>query len=266
MIKFGKCARAGILVFKYRNVDFFSNSRNIYYKIVAKETWTASVRQACKQQLRCYATETEVYESSNVDANFNDYLRNHDLKNVSDYFRNLLYCGSDDEIIQKLKSCNTSGEVFDIIDNLPTCTPQQLTQALLILRDVQKTNDTVRVYVTPESCQNEISIVEIPSFNKMIVSIVNAAPQMDLEELSCCLLYLCKFNVSEDVILNLVTMFEEKLKTSAVEDVTLSSLARFCIPVKEFRNIWSFYTLANLVPILKLKLGTVSRYVPYACS
>lgn len=255
MIKLKQCVNIGNVILKYGNVRF-PNSKYISWKLTIEGDCQSAVNQPyIQQQLRDFSTKAELHESTDVDSTFSDYLAKHDLKTVSNYFRNLLYNESQDEIIHKLKSCSSTEEVFHIINNVRVCSPQHLTQAILILRDLQKANDNLMRYDSSEVVCEMNDMTMNPTFKKIVQCVVNSAPQMNLEELSCCLLYLFKFNVSCDVTLRLIYTFEDKLMNSPSEDIPLSSLARFCIPVKEFRNIWSLYTLVKLIPLLKVKLG-----------
>lgn len=255
MIKLKRCVNIGNVILKYGNFRF-PNSKYISWKLTLEGDCQSVVNQLyIQQQWRDFSTKAELYESTDMDSTFSDYLAKHDLKTVSNYFRNLLYNESQDEIIQKLKSCNSTEEVFHIINNAGICSPQHLTQAILILRDLQKINDTVMRYDNSEVLCEMNNMNMNPTFKKIVECVLNSTQQMNLEELSCCLLYLFKFNVSRDVTLRLIYTFHDKLMNSASEDITLSSLARFCIVVKEFKNLWSFYTLAELIPLLKVKLG-----------
>lgn len=212
-----------------------------------------NLNQFTKQ--KSYITENKLDE---YNFNLNEFLNIYETRQSSNYFRNLLYPTSDDEIINKLKLCESSKEIFKIIDKPESCSPQQLAQAVLVLRYFSLFVEAAQEYNYKylDELQNDFNVtISSPSFTSLVNSVIFFSTQMTLEELSFCLLNLCRLNVDKEKLTKLITNFENIFKNTEKNAVPISCLTRFCISVRKFDNIWSLYTFLDILPLLLQKLG-----------
>ncbi len=246
---------------------------------------TTKYRSSCNYTPACphYFSSTlghghESGTTGDVDA-VDQFLLSSELYGPNNSLRNIFYTDSQDQVIKKLKSCSKSAQVFQIIEEESggPYAAQHLVQAVLTLRDIYRLRELAVEFssqnrgdnadqhwcqksrvVDEENDAEDLhdTVVSSPRWLNFVNAAVSNAPLMNLGELSCCIMYLCRLHVDRHRVLPFIDEFEKKLKNVDHDQVPLSTWERFVIPVKEFRNIWSFYTLSNTaLPVIVRQLG-----------
>lgn len=173
-------------------------------------------------------------------------------------YKDALYQNTEDNYVKILKECQLASDVLKIIDQIESPTTEQLVQAVLTLRGFQKfleSNQESTASDFVSKFRDFQAVLESSSCKKLFESIVNHIPQLNLEELAFCILYLHRFNAPKETLTMLVNSFVSILNNSEESDITESALARVCIVLRDFNDLNGFHILNNILPIVFRKLG-----------
>lgn len=193
------------------------------------------------------------------------FLDKHELGRSTEYIRNLLYPDTNDDTINRLKQCRKMDEVLRIIDtDGDSLTLQQLCEAVLVLRDMQKVNEVAfefQIYPDGDYPANEV-VTENPSFKKLIRLLENKVPEMNASEASCCVLYLRKLHLdtNEPLMRKLMNACEELTYGGNRMDVPVIDVARWFVVLRETQNIWCLYTMINYLPYVLYRMGKIGQF------
>ncbi|XP_065209728.1 uncharacterized protein LOC135838091 [Planococcus citri] len=195
----------------------------------------------------------------NLSQDFFQALAKADALYSSNFNRNLLYPETNDEIINQLKSCYDFEEVVRIINANESLSHQQLSQVVLVLRDLQKFYAVHNVLVDDGLKISHLR--DSPSFSKLLALLESNIEKMNVDESSCCLLYLRKLNVkcTEPAMKKLIDACENSFLNLDKASL-LQNLTRFFIAIKEENNIWSLYTMSQYLPFLLESLDVCENH------
>lgn len=178
---------------------------------------------------------------------------------ISGNIRNSLYPESNDEVIIRLKACSSGDDALNILyKEIEHPKPEHLVQTLLVFRDLYRFD---YLYNSMNEVCNDLKGNLL--FNRLTEQLIDSAAQLDIEELSYCILYLFKCGVDDSKIISLLTCFEDKIKKMDVDSISIRPLCRVCLYVGESKNIWATNTFLNFLPIVTKKIGRIC--VNYYC-
>lgn len=223
----------------------------------------------------------EKYSSftSDSDETEDDIIDETESKTDTVNIRNFLHANSNDPIINKLNDCASVQDVFDVIHKNDNLDAPQITQAILVLGDLQKCFYKHNVY------QNDVNVNRIEKsngvlqnyieqikrhedFTKLIKMIESHYEKFTLNELTCSMLYLNRIGVDidENVMQLMVNRCEREVARNDPDDLPLTALSRFTVTV--FNNegsIWSILVTKNVMPIIIERLRTYVFSKKFIC-
>lgn len=189
---------------------------------------------------------------------FQDMYLHGDLDGFLLNYKDALYENTEDSFVKILKECRVASDVLKIIDQIDSPTSEQLVQAVLTLRGLQKFLENNQLSTNSDfvsKFRDFQASLESSSFKKLVESIVDHSHQLNLDELTFCMLYLHRFNVPKETLMTLVNSFVNVLNNSEETHITEAALARAAIVLKDLNDLSSFYIMKDIVPIVFNKLG-----------
>lgn len=166
----------------------------------------------------------------------------------------------EDPFVKKLKECQLASDVLNIINESESPTPVQLIQAVITLRGLQKFLENNQENTVPDysiKFNDFHAALKSPSFDTLVQSILNQSSRMNLSQLSSCILYLGRFNVSKETLLVPINLLENFLQDLTENDIDESNLAFLCSIFRDFNDHNGLHQLINLLPVVFKKLGNI---------
>ncbi|KAF2905968.1 hypothetical protein ILUMI_00199 [Ignelater luminosus] len=198
--------------------------------------------------------ENDIDEIDNTD----ELLLYDDMITQHQPVRNILYPDSKDPYIVKLNECVSIQEVLNFInENSSEMQHQHIIQAILVLWDLQK------MFINAHQINNSFNAVTIKDhllqltdhseFHKLLELVQERYKELDVELLSCALLYLNKIGIDtqHEVLQLLISQLRKALKT----DISLSALSRFIVTVSNDHNLAIYFLLQDSIPFIVEALG-----------
>ena len=162
-----------------------------------------------------------------------------------------MYNESEDDVILKLKLCTSNDGVFNIINQFDHPNPEYLVQAFLVLRDLNR----VCPFQGLRKIDYDILMKANSSFSKLAKQIINSVPQLNIDELSSCILYLYEFDWDAKDLRSLISAYEDRIKVMEPTSVSSQSLAQVCSVLETFHDLWTWNTLLNFFTLIFEKMG-----------
>lgn len=207
---------------------------------------------------RFFHSDTSIENDLDEIDNINELLLYHDVLTQHQTVKNILYPDSKDLYIIKLNECLSIQEVLNFIkENSSKMQHQHIVQAILVLWELQK------MFVNAHQIDNSFNATTIKDhlsqvtdhseFHKLLELVRERYKELNVESLSCSILYLNKIGV--DIKHEVLQLLISELRKALNSSISLSALSRFIVAVSNEHSLAIYFLLQDAVPFIVEALG-----------